>query len=70
MSEIRRNGRGHELAISVDESTLIDVRHPGQHDDFFLSIDQLNELVDRAPEIRRHVREAWAAIHGQRGGEQ
>ena len=52
----------------MHESTLISACHRGEHDDFFLSLEQLNELVERAPEIRRHVREAWAAIHNQRGG--
>jgi hypothetical protein len=66
MSEIKLTAPHHHLAVSIDESSLITIRHRRLHDELLLTSAEYEELIARAPEVRQAVNQAWDAIHAQR----
>jgi hypothetical protein len=57
----------HRLVVSVDESGQIAVGHRRLHDELFLSVQELAELVQRAPEIRAEAVAAFNRAVGDGG---
>jgi hypothetical protein len=57
----------HRLTIRVDDSGLIEVRHRTFADPLFLTVGELGELVQRAPEIRAASVAAFNRAVGEGG---
>lgn len=50
MTNLNRDPK-HKLSIRVDDSGMIEISHRALHDPIFLTVGQLTELVQRAPQV-------------------